>query len=231
MNRTPMKKPIPGPGKFVPYRPKPHTDSAGRKIRRIITGPMEKEFLELCDALTGLEVRRVVANKTGRKVHAFVCVLGHSEKISVSPFEGLGLAERTVDSVAEELLETFARKPLKGAETGLAGDSMVKLVSDLAHEDAAEGEYFGYAVIMTVLSGELARRIPNYRNSGIGRLQRAVSDFVSSGGHLGNFDSHQKTKAMESFRQMACHAFKHGATLEDMTKALEEEMVRATMEA
>lgn len=222
-----MRKVIHGHGIYRPYRPPP-PGRVGDHIVRVLDGDLEGEYQEFLAAIRGLGLSGVSANKTGRRVLAKLRVLGHSMKMSLPPYDETGA--RTVGSVVDEIAEFLSLRTLAGSKTRLHQKPMSQMIADAVTPLLSEGEYCGRSVVATVLSREVVEPAI-YRAPGPVALHRALTEFVSSGGHLGNFESHQRSKAIDSFRQMACHAFKNGATLEDMIKALEEEMVRATMEA
>jgi hypothetical protein len=50
------------------------------------------------------------------------------------------------------------------------------------------------------------------------------------GGLERKYDGHQRKKALESFRVTALHAFKHGASMDDVQLLLQETFVEATLE-
>lgn len=230
---SPIKKVIPGSRVYRPYRPKPDR-AVDEYIDRVLGRDLEAEYLEFFEAIHDLEVLSMAPNKTGRLVVAKLKVLGRPFKMSLCPY-GQNHSSRSLGSVVDEVIEALAKKPLPGSKTRLSKTSLLQLVSDTVRPMLQSKEYCGHSVIMTSLSQGL---VPDFvvpsalgPAPGPALLHRALTEFVSSGRHLGNFQDHQRKRAIDNFRQMACHAFKNGAALEDMVKALEEEMVRATMEA
>ena len=225
-DNTPMKKTPQQAGTFRPFRPGVDDDLDWR-IRSVLADELWDEYEEFCNFISWMEVLSVSANKTGRKIHIRVRSLGRVVKLSLSPYQSGDRRPRTLSSVTEEIVGTYSRKPIRGAVTRIGGDSLVSLVNGVIRTKSERSA--GYFYISSVLLGEVLDRLVR-NGGGVDRVHKALTEFVRAGSHLENFSSHQCKKAVESFREMACHAFKHGATMDDLTVALQEEMVRATME-
>lgn len=231
MQPTPMIKTIPGTGTFNPHRPTPPSEDVDRILRWAFDRELRSELLEIRDAAAGVDVVRLEPNPTGRRILARLSVLGRVRKVSISPFEGRHSDPRTAESILEELVISLVHKPLAGSRTRLAKRSFVLLAQDAVNPKLGDGRWASQWCIMSVLMEELQSKIVRLDTTGVGRLHREVEGFVSSGRHLSNYEAHQRKKAIESFRQMACHAAKNGASLEDLEEALKEEVVRATLES
>jgi len=230
---APIKKVIAGNGAYRPYRPKPHSSRVERLSHQLLDSVLADEYLEFRDAIANIEVIKLSSNRTGRLVSVRARVLGRSAGFSLRPYQNPNLTtmtERTIRSILSEVTDVLIRRSLPGAKTALREKSMLNALSNTVRPHLSEREYFGPAVATTVIDERLGEDFALPGFPGPGRLHEALTEFVRGGGISKSFMSHQRVRAIENFRQMACHAFKNGATLEDMRQALEEEMVRATME-
>lgn len=217
MIRTPMRKVMQPAGSFRPAYAGPRTPD--ERVILDAIGRLEGEFFGLMDDIRGMYDISLRANKTGRRIEVRARRAGgRLVRFTVAPYEGIDDRQRTPKGLLSEVFGSLARR-----------QGLFKLVADEARDVSGEKKYFSHSMVSRILLREALASLPP-DEGGPQRLHDAVRAFVSAGGHLGNFDEHQRTKAMEAFRSSALHAMRHGSRLEDLIAAVHEEMVRATMD-
>lgn len=222
----PMRMPIQGHGV---YRPGP---AGTRNCRDIVEAVLDEEpgtelLREFVRGVEEMRVDDLSANKTGRRISVKARIFGRRIRFSIMPYQHSAgsYRPRTLGSITEELVSILSSKALKGSPS-LGDHSVLESVYRLSRD----GDHLsaGRAAIKDVITDRVHGRL--MQAGSVVRLHAALTQFVSCGGHLKNFDAHQRGKAMEQFREMAVHALRHGSTLDELKQALDEEMVRATME-
>lgn len=225
MSGFPIKKTMLGPATFaagVAQR-----GEASEAVRTALTGELEEAGRSFFEAIERMEVLELSPNGTGRRITVKARLLGRIIRFSVSPFEGHHSQPRprTRDGLLNEVVQRLADKRLRGSAT-LSAEPLSYLLLGYVRDEVKE--FVARHSVIAALCDQAQARLRTA--GGPRRLHDAVQKFVESGSHLGNFDSHQRQKALSSFREMACHALKHGMTVEELEAALREEVVRATME-
>ena len=220
-------------GSYDPYsaRPTP-TDKVRSQFMVRAASQHQGALGDLIRAMGEIEVRSMKPNKTGRKINLRVRFMGKAMGFSVFPYEGKGTRARSADSLAEEVAIVLLGK---GGEEGLSS-AVAKTAGILLKEakgwiDWAGKDlgsiYFGTYHANSFLADWMRDQIP----SGFLDFVKAVNSFVGSGSLDKDFDAHQVKRSLSQYKDMALHALRHGARLDDMQTILDEAVVEVTMES
>lgn len=223
----PIKHQMTPRGSYDPYvsRPTP-TDKIRDRFMSRAADRHRDDLVELARSMGDIEVRSMKPNKTGRKINLRVRVGGKAMGFSVFPYEAKGTRSRTADSLAEEVATVLLQK------TEYELPSTVSKTAEIMFKESRAGKdpgnvHFGTYHSNSFLADWMQYHVP----PGFLDFVRAVNSFVGAGSLDKGFDAHQVKRALGQYRDMALHALRHGAKLDEMQTILNEAVVEVTMEA
>lgn len=227
MAHAPMAKWMPDKASYYPKRltTTPHKDQILARAVRCWDRTIRKFAQDLDD----IQIVSLRPNRTGRKINVRARIGGRSATFSVFPYQTKTNDFRTPDSLLQEVTILLSKR-VKVTDDGEEKDIVAAIAwrADLLGQQSTKKEYFGPAYAEPVLADRVRTLVPD--GGGFSDFHRAVTDFVKQGKLDENFDGHQVKRALDQYKDMALHALRHGARLDDMQTILDEAIVQVTLE-
>jgi hypothetical protein len=223
----PIKKWMPNKAYYRAYRPKP--DPAKDRIVEQAVFHWSDELDQLANDLSSLQLRSLRPNKTGRKINVRMKVGKKTLAFSVFPYQLKSCDFRTFQSLLQEVVMiVLGKMKLKFEGEEIRVSKAVEERAKLLFRRKYRKEMWFGSSVGFIAADYVRQRVS--REGEFAAFYQAVLDFERQGKLDVNFDGHQVKRALDQYKEMAVHALRHGARLDDMQTILDEAVVQVTLE-